>query len=129
MTPDKTPTDAEILALLAEKKPMPSLVFLAKDDAKLADVQAAVVAIVRVGLAKWGSPVVAGEPTVKYVPVDSKLKDKSWNHPNDDELRTEACREALRDRGDDRGQGLDGYWKWGFAAGFNAALSTTPQLT
>lgn len=85
--------------------------------------------IARAVLAKWGSPVVAGEPTVKYVPVDSNLKDKHWNHPNDDEPRTEACRQALRDRGDDRGQGLDGYWKWGFAAGFNAALDTTPQPT
>ena len=56
------PTDAEILALLAEKKPTPSLVFLAKDDAKLADLQAAAVAIAREVLAKWGNSVVAGEP-------------------------------------------------------------------
>lgn len=57
------PTDAEILALIAEKKPTPSLVFLAKDDAKLADLQAAAVAIARAVLAKWGTPpAVAGEP-------------------------------------------------------------------
>jgi len=59
---------------------------------------------------------------VKYVPVDSKLRDANWNHPSDDEPRTEACRTALKERGDDKGQGLDGYWKWGFTAGFNAAM-------
>ena len=75
-----------------------------------------------------GSPLRAAEAApqapaapVKYVPVDSRLRDSNWRHPNDDELRTEACRAALRERGDDEGQGLDGYWKWGFAAGFNAA--------
>lgn len=60
---------------------------------------------------------------IKYVPVDSRLRDGNWNHPKDDEPRTEACRAALTERGDDVGQGLDGYWKWGFAAGFNAAAT------
>jgi hypothetical protein len=58
---------------------------------------------------------------VKYVPVDSSLTDKYGNHPNDNEPRTAACQAALDARGDSRGQGLDSYWKWGFAAGFNAA--------
>jgi hypothetical protein len=62
---------------------------------------------------------------VKYVPVDCRLRDSNWQHPKDDEPRTEACQAALQERGDDVGQGLDGYWKWGFAAGFNAALATT----
>ncbi len=68
------------------------------------------------------APVAAapGEP-VKYVPVDASLTDKYGNHPNDDEPRTVECIAALNERGDDKGQGLDGYWKWGFAAGFNAA--------
>lgn len=59
--------------------------------------------------------------SVKYVPVDASLTDKYGNHPNDDEPRTVECIAALNARGDDKGQGLDGYWKWGFAAGFNAA--------
>lgn len=48
-------------------------------------------------------------------------------HPKDDEPRTDACIAALNARGDDRGQGLDGYWKWGFAAGFNAAIAAPAQ--
>lgn len=67
------------------------------------------------------------EPIVKYVPVDSKLRDGNYNHPNDKEPETPACREALNDRGDDTGQGLDGYWKWGFRAGFNAALAAPKE--
>jgi Lar family restriction alleviation protein len=64
------------------------------------------------------------EPVVeKFVPVSAKLRDGNGNHPNDNEQRTEACCEALRLRGDDEGQGLDSFWKWGFAAGFNAALA------
>lgn len=66
-------------------------------------------------------------PTVKYVPVDSRLRDSDWRHPNDTEPRTHDCLAALRERGDDEGQGLDNYWKWGFAAGFNAALAAAPQ--
>jgi len=69
----------------------------------------------------------AAVPDEKYVPVDSKLRDGNWNHPNDTENRTDACRNALNARGDDEGQGLDGFWKWGFAAGFNAALEASPQ--
>lgn len=63
---------------------------------------------------------------VRYVPVDSRLRDKHYNHPNDDEPRTQACIDALNARGDNAGQGLDGYWKWGFATGFNAALAAAP---
>lgn len=69
------------------------------------------------------TPVAAVAQPLKYVPVGSGLRDRFHNHPNDDEPRTPACRAALIARGDSEGQGLDGYWKWGFAAGFNAALS------
>lgn len=62
------------------------------------------------------------ETPIKYVPVDGKLEDKYGNHPNDDEVRTDACTKALNERGDNKGQGLSPYWKWGFAAGFNAAI-------
>lgn len=65
--------------------------------------------------------------SVKYIPVDSKLRDSNFRHPNDNEPRTDACLKALDDRGDNEGQGLDGYWKWGFAAGFNAAIDA--QIT
>lgn len=61
-----------------------------------------------------------------YVPVDSNMRDGNGNHPNDKEPRTAACIQALNARGDSDGQGLDGFWKWGFAAGFNAALAA-PQ--
>lgn len=57
---------------------------------------------------------------VKYVPVDSNLRTNNWTHPNDDEMCDDECHKALDVRGDDRGQGLDGYWKWGFKAGWNA---------
>lgn len=60
---------------------------------------------------------------VAYVPVDSKLRDANWNHPNDTEKCDPQCQEALDARGDDKEQGLDGYWKWGFKAGWNAALA------
>lgn len=73
--------------------------------------------------AQPGSELVAA---VKYVPVDSKPRDKNGCHPNDSEPRTAACLAALDERGDGNGQGLDGYWKWGFAAGFNAALAVQP---
>lgn len=66
-------------------------------------------------------PPVALPEQIKYVPVDGSLTDKYGNHPNDNEPRTDACRAALDARGDNREQGLDPYWKWGFAAGFNAA--------
>lgn len=62
-----------------------------------------------------------------YVPVDSNMRDGNGNHPNDKEPRTAECIQALTARGDSEGQGLDGFWKWGFAAGFNAALAAAPQ--
>ncbi|RYH27271.1 MAG: hypothetical protein EON54_23740, partial [Alcaligenaceae bacterium] len=64
-------------------------------------------------------------PSVKYVPVAASLRDKNWQHPNDDEPCTDACNAALDERGDNSGQGLDGFWKWGFRAGFNAALAAS----
>ena len=79
------PTDAEILALLAEKKPTPSLVFLAKDDAKLADLQAAAGAIAREVLAKWGTQPVACEPLTC-----------EWAHNEDDGFWDTECGQSWR---------------------------------
>lgn len=67
-----------------------------------------------------------GQPA-KYVPVNAGTRNADGQHPKDDEPRTDACIAALNARGDDRGQGLDGYWKWGFAAGFNAAAPAQAQ--
>lgn len=76
--------------------------------------------------AAQAAPAAVAGPSVKYVPVESGLRDANWRHPNDDEPRTQECLAALREREDDEGQGLDGFWKWGFAAGFNAALAAAP---
>lgn len=72
------------------------------------------------------APEAAPQERIKYVPVDASLRDKNWQHPNDDEPCDAACKKALNDRGDDEGQGLDSYWKWGFRAGWNAR-SSAPQ--
>jgi hypothetical protein len=40
-------------------------------------------------------------------------------HPNDNETKDPERKQYLDLRGDDEGQGLDGYWKWGHAAGWN----------
>lgn len=77
-------------------------------------------------LARYGQP---AQPAVKYVPADSRLRDQNYRPPNDDEPRTEACQAALDSMGDNADQGLDGYWKWGFAAGFNAALRAQPAAS
>jgi hypothetical protein len=68
------------------------------------------------------APVEVG--AVQYVPIAVNQHDEvHGRHPNDKEPRSPAMRKALDDRGDDRGQGLDTYWKWGFATGWNAALA------
>lgn len=41
------------------------------------------------------------------------------SHPKDNEPRSPELVEALRKRGSDEGQGIDDYWAWAFAAGFN----------
>ena len=76
--------------------------------------------------AELARPLEVAAPVIKYVPVSGKLRTEHWGHPNDDEPRGPELKEALRLRGDDKGQGLDGYWKWGFCAGFNAAASRVP---
>ena len=66
---------------------------------------------------------------IRYVPVPPDLKDKHGNHPNDTVPFDQGCRDALDKRGDNEGQGLDGYWKWGFREGWRAAkdsLCATP---
>ena len=58
MTPDKTPSDAELKALLPTKQ-------LARDEEPKVQVwltQKDAITFARAVLAKWGSPVVAGEP-------------------------------------------------------------------
>lgn len=75
----------------------------------------------RVAILKYAE-LTAPQP-MKFVPVDSSLRNENWNHPNDTEPCDQACQSALDARGDDKGQGLDGYWKWGFKAGWNAAKS------
>ena len=80
MTPDKTPTDAELDAILCNQWPAFSM------QATL--VKLWLRAAMRDGIAKWGSPVVAGEPFC-YVSVNKqgditrtiKRKDKWTNIP------------------------------------------------
>lgn len=72
-------------------------------------------------------PAAQGELTderIKFVPVDSRQRTAAWNHPTDDEPCPRECKEALNQRGDDRGQGLDSFWKWGFKAGWNACATS-----
>lgn len=71
----------------------------------------------------------AQHDAVVYVPVDSRLRDKNGNHPKDTEPCDQACRKALDARGDGDGQGLCGYWKWGFKAGWNAAQRAVSYAT
>lgn len=61
----------------------------------------------------------AQEPVVRYVPIADET-DRYGNHLNDNEPRDDALRSQFREMGDDVGQGLSSYWKWGFAAGWNA---------
>lgn len=95
--------------------------YLRESDAESAGLTACVTCGAPAGV--HADPMQPSAQQVRYVPVDSRLRDENWRHPNDDEPRSEACLAALRERGDDIGQGLDSYWKWGFAAGFNAACA------
>lgn len=61
---------------------------------------------------------------IRYVPINTKDYIK---HPNDKTLPNAACSAALDERGDDKGQGLDPYWKWGFRQGFDAAQAAIAQ--
>jgi hypothetical protein len=57
-------------------------------------------------------------PIIKYVPI---AKDDYKRHPNDKTTADEDCCKRLDEMGDDRGQGLDAYWKWGFHTGWREA--------
>lgn len=62
--------------------------------------------------------------------IDAHLKEQMTpnSYPNNLEPCTSECQIALDDLGDDRGQGLDWYWKWGFKAGWDAAIKkASPQ--
>lgn len=59
----------------------------------------------------------AAQP-VLYSPIATRSQ-IDGKHPNDNEARDPARNEYLRRRGDDEGQGLCDYWKWGHAAGWN----------
>jgi hypothetical protein len=63
-----------------------------------------------------------GQAVVKYVGVSDKDAPQPYDsHPNDNEPRCEKLRHRFKVMGDDVGQGLHPYWKWAFAAGYNAA--------
>lgn len=57
-------------------------------------------------------------PTVIYSPVATKPQ-IDGRHPNDNEPVDPERWYWLSQRGDDAGQGLDPYWKWGHSAGWN----------
>lgn len=76
----------------------------------------------------YAAPAGALVAKVEYVPIAMSASDKvqGW-HPNDKTPNDPACQKALDARGDDRGQGLDPYWKWGFRAGWqDAAAAMAP---
>jgi hypothetical protein len=59
-------------------------------------------------------------PTVEYVPIAVNPHDEAGGrHPNDKTPADPECQKALDARGDDSGQGLAPYWKWGFRAGWH----------
>jgi hypothetical protein len=58
------------------------------------------------------------EPTIIYSPVETRPH-LNGRHPNDNEPVDRDRGPYLDLRGDDKGQGLDCFWKWGYAAGWN----------
>jgi hypothetical protein len=59
-------------------------------------------------------------PMVEYVPIAVNSHDEAGGrHANDKTPEDDECQKALDARGDDRGQGLDPYWKWGYRAGWH----------
>jgi len=62
----------------------------------------------------------AAEPVVIYSPIACRShEEKGGRHPNDNERSDPDRSKYLDERGDDEGQGLCHYWKWGHAAGWN----------
>lgn len=68
--------------------------------------------------AALAQPAASGEPAVIYSPVATKPQ-VAGRHPNDNETADPERAYWLSLRGDDAGQGLDPYWKWGHKAGWN----------
>lgn len=60
-----------------------------------------------------------GEHSSANCPWDEALDAIAQASTNDTEPRDPESFGYLDARGDDTGQGLDSYWKWGFAAGWN----------
>ena len=58
------------------------------------------------------------KPLVIYSPIETRSQ-MDGKHPNDNEPLDTDTFYYLNERGDDRGQGLCVYWKWGYAAGWN----------
>ena len=61
---------------------------------------------------------VQGEPQVIYSPIETRPQ-LGGKHPNDNEAYDPDRKQWLDLRGDSDGQGLDCFWKWGHAAGWN----------
>jgi hypothetical protein len=58
-----------------------------------------------------------------YVPIaTSSWEEIEGRHPNDKTPQDADCQKVLNRMGDDSGQGLSSYWKWGFRSGWRAAL-------
>jgi hypothetical protein len=51
------------------------------------------------------------------------------DHPNDSQPRSPELLAKLRALGDEKSQGLDPYWKWGFCTGWNAAIEQAARAT
>jgi len=82
----------------------------------------------RAALANQPAPTVpAGDARVEYVPIAINPRDEAGGaHPSDKTPFDPACQAALDEQGDDRGRGLDPYWKWGFRAGWQAGRAHQP---
>lgn len=64
-----------------------------------------------------------------FVPIEtSSHAEKNGRHPNDDTPRDAECQSVLDRMGDDQGQGLSTYWKWGFRSGWYAHKKATPNV-
>ncbi len=68
----------------------------------------------------YATPQPPAQPAVIYSPLEtSPHAEKDGKHPNDHEPKDPARWPYLVERGDNEGQGLSAYWKWGHAAGWN----------
>lgn len=68
------------------------------------------------------------ECQIVYVPIEvDPHAEAGGRHPNDTTPSDARCEAVLDTMGDDKDQGLCSYWKWGFHAGWLAAISRAPQ--